>query len=106
MQMAKKKVASMRKRRSTEERVQELQKQIEALKTRAKAKELKTSRANKLLLLTVRTLDKAMESAREENNNNLSHALADARNPLEAYLSSQGMPLPKARRPRGPRPRA
>jgi hypothetical protein len=100
-----KKAAAVRQRRSSEERIQELQSKIEALKNRAKAKELKASGANKMCLAGVRILDKAMNAAREENNTHLQHALADARTPLEAYLSSQGISLPKARRPRGPRPK-
>lgn len=100
-----KKAAAVRQRRSAEERIQDLQAKIEALKNRAKAKELKASGANKMCLAAVRILDKAMNAARDENNTHLQHALADSRNPLESYLSNQGISLPKARRPRGPRPK-
>jgi hypothetical protein len=54
----------------------------------------------------VRGVDKALEVAAEEGNNALRHALADARKPLAEFLEGQGLKLPKARVPRGRKPKA
>lgn len=103
--MAKKKTAKKWTRRSPEERIKDLQEEIERIQARAKAKELKESPGHKLALTAVRGLDKAIEAAKEEKNTALGHALADARGPLAEYLLAQGVDLPKARRPRGRRPK-
>ena len=94
-----------RKRRSPEEMIADLHRQIEEVKARAVAKSLKTSAAVKHTMVAVRNIDKGLEEAAEEDNKQLRHALADARKPLAAYLTNQGVRLPKARLPRGRKPK-
>lgn len=101
--MAKK--GTKRRRRSPEEIIKDLQEEIERVKAQAAAKELKESPAHRAALTAVRSIDKAMEAAKEEGETALAHALADGRSPLGEYLESQGVTLPKARRPRGRRPK-
>ena len=103
--MAKKKAASKkRKRRSDEELINDLKARIKELKGRQEARRLKESPAMRSTLSAVRWLDKALDLAADESNTHLRHALADARKPLEEYLMSEGLRLPKARKPRGRRP--
>ncbi|QDU67575.1 hypothetical protein Pla86_26620 [Planctomycetes bacterium Pla86] len=102
--MAKK--GTRKRRRSPEEIIKDLQTEIERVKARAAAKELKESAAHRAALSAVRTLDKAMETAKVEGETALAHALADSRAPLAEYLEGQGVALPKSRRPRGRRPKA
>lgn len=107
--MAKKKSsgepARRRKRRSPEEMIEDLQKQISDLKVRAEAKKLKESPAIKAAASAVKAIDKCVKIAEEEEDTALRHVLADAREPLETYLAEQGMRLSKTRRPKGPRPK-
>lgn len=100
----KKKTGQRRKRRTPEEMIEDLQKQISELKDRANARQLKQSPAVKAALAAVKALDKGAEAAREEENTELRHVLADAREPLANYLTGMGMALPKSRRPKGRRP--
>lgn len=102
--MAKK--GTRRKRRSPEEIIADLQAEIERVKSRAAQKEIKESPAHKAALNAVRGLAKAAEAAKEEGENTLAHALADAREPLAKYFDEQGVALPKTRRPRGRRAKA
>lgn len=108
--MAKKKTSrktgTRRKRRSPEEIIADLQKQIEDVKQRARARELKKSPAVKAAMMAVRAIDKALDLAAEEENSELRHVLADARGPLRDWAEQQDIKLPKARLPRGPRPRS
>lgn len=101
--MAKK--GTKRQRRSPEQKIQDLQAEIERIKNRQAARELKQSEAYKLTLAAVRSIDKALESAKEEGHSALGHVLHDAREPLATHLGEQGVELPKARRPRGRRPK-
>jgi len=94
-----------RKRRSPEEMIADLQRQIEEVKARAVARSLKTSAAVKHTMVAVRNIDKGLEEAAQEDNSVLRHALADARKPLAEFLTSQGVRLPKARLPRGRKPK-
>lgn len=94
-----------RHRRSPEEIIQDLQDEIKRLRAKAAAKALKQSPAIKLTLQAVRNLDKGLEAAAEENNSHLRHALADARRSVGEFLENQGVRLPKARLPKGPRPK-
>ena len=103
---AAKKSTSRRKRRSPEEIIADLQAQIRDVKARAAAKELKQSPAVKKSLAALRAMDKSMDLAHEESNSRLHHALADARKVLADYLQKEGMRLPKARMPRGRKPKA
>jgi cell division septum initiation protein DivIVA len=93
-------------RRTPEQMIADLQAEIERVKTRAAAKEMKASPAAKSALLAIRALDKGLDAAAVENNSLLRHALADARKPLAEYCETQGLRLPKPRLPRGRRPSA
>jgi len=101
--MAKK--GTKRQRRTPEQKIQDLQAEIERIKTRQAARELKQSEGYKLTLTAVRTIDKALEAAKEEGHSALAHVLHDAREPLANHLAEQGVELPQARRPRGRRPK-
>lgn len=86
--------------------IADLEAKIREVKNRAQAKELKQSPSVKEAMKVVRGVDKALEVAAEEGNNALRHALADARKPLAEFLEGQGLKLPKARVPRGRKPKA
>ncbi|MDF1797636.1 MAG: hypothetical protein P1V81_00540 [Planctomycetota bacterium] len=101
-----KKTASRRKRRTPEEIIADLQAQIRDVRTRAVAKEMKQSDAVKKAIAAVRALDKGMDHAKEEGNSRLHHALADSRRVLGEFLTGEGLKLPKARMPRGRKPKA
>ncbi len=107
--MAKKKAAAparkRRKKRTPEEIISDLQEEIRRVRSRQKAKELKSSPAFKSAMAAIKSVDKALDAAAQENNTALRHALADARKPLGTYLETQGLRLPKANLPKGPRPR-
>jgi len=100
-----KKGADRRKRRSPEEIISDLQKQIREVKARAAAKEMKQSPAVKKATSALRSLDKSMQLAKEESHSRLHHALADSRRALADFLTKEGMKLPKAVMPRGRRPK-
>lgn len=104
--MAKKKDTTRRKRRSPDQIIADLQEEIRRVKARQKARELKQSPAHKAALSAIRAMDKALAAAAEEGETALRHALADGRKALGAYLEEQGLRLPKANLPKGPRPRA
>ena len=103
--MAKKKVTKRRKRRSAEEIIADLQDEIRRVRQRQRARELKQSPAHKTALTAIKSIDKALEVAAEESETALRHALADGRRSLGAYLEKQGIVLPKANLPKGPRPK-
>ena len=94
-----------RKRRSPEEKISDLEQEIQRIRERAKARELKASPAHKMTLNALRTIDKALNTAADEGEGNLRHVLADARKLLGQYLEEKGLRLPKPRLPRGPRPK-
>jgi hypothetical protein len=102
---AAKKTTARRKRRSPEEIIADLQKQIRDVKARAATKELKQSPAVKKSLAALRALDKGMDLAHGEGNSRLHHALAASRATLADHLAKSGMKLPKARMPRGRKPK-
>ncbi len=102
--MAKKK-ATRRKRRSPEQIIEDLQRQIRDVKARAAARQLKQSPAISASLAAIKALDKALDLAAEEEQGSLRHALADARKPLGEHLTELGIKLPKARLPKGRRPK-
>lgn len=112
MAMAKKKRSSTgkesgerRRRRSDEELIADLQEKIRQVKTRAATREMKKSPAMKLAISALKSIDKGLEVAAEENQSHLRHALADARKPLAEYLATTGFAIPKANLPRGRRPK-
>ena len=85
--------------------IHDLEAKIESIRQRAAARSVKKSPTMKHTVAAVRAIDKALESAATENNTTLRHSLADAREPLVAYLQLEGIKLPKTRRPKGPRPK-
>jgi len=101
--MAKK--STRRTRRSPEELIADLKRKIEEVEQRAAARELKESAAIQRTLTIVRYIDKAMAEAKEEGQSHLRHALAEARTPIGDFLTEQGVKLPKARMPRGRKPK-
>lgn len=103
--MAKKKATKKRIRRTHEQIIADLEKKIEEVKVRAQTKALKRSPAVKTALGAVRQIDRALEQAAKEDDSQLRHALADSRAPLKAYFEEKDVQLPKARLPRGRRPR-
>ena len=106
--MAKKKESTRkrRKRRSPDEIIADLQDEIRRVRARQKARELKESPAHKAALAALKAIDKALDAAAEESETALRHALADGRKSLGEYLEQQGVRLPKANLPKGPRPRS
>ena len=76
------------------------------MRAKSTARAIKESPAVKLTLASLRSIDKGLESAATEGNSHLRHALADARRSLSGYLEKQGIKLPKAKLPKGPRPKA
>ena len=106
--MAKKKepTRKRRKRRSPDEIIADLQDEIRRVRARQKARELKESPAHKAALAALKAIDKALDAAAEESETALRHALADGRKSLGEYLEKQGVRLPKANLPKGPRPRS
>jgi len=94
-----------RRRRSHEEMINDLQAEIKKLRAKAAARALKESPAIKSSLTAIRYIDKGLESAAEEGNSHLRHALADARRAIGGFLEEQGVKLPKAKLPKGPRPK-
>jgi len=104
--MAKKKTTKRRKRRSPEEIISDLQAEIRRVRSRQKVRELKESPAHRAALAAIKALDKALDKAADEGSSALRHALADGRKSLGAYLEEQGLQLPKANLPKGPRPKS
>ena len=94
-----------RKRRSPEEIISDLQEEIRRVRSRQRARELKESPAHKAALTAIKAIDKALDVAAEESATALRHALADGRKSLAAYLEKQGLQMPKANLPKGPRPK-
>lgn len=92
-------------RRTPDQMIADLQKEIERVKERARAKELKSSAATKSALAAVRAIDRGLEQAAQEDNSHLRHAFADARRALGTYLEGQGLKLPKVNLPKGPKPK-
>lgn len=95
-----------RHRRSPEEIIEDLQHEIKRLRAKSNARAIKQSPAVKLTLTALKNIDKGLEAAASESNSHLRHALADARRSLSGYLEKQGIKLPKARLPKGPRPKS
>lgn len=94
-----------RHRRTDEELILDLKKKIKDLRVRQESRKLKEAPSIKSALTAVKWLDKALDAAAQEGDALLRHALADARKPLAAHLTKTGVRLPKARLPRGRRPR-
>jgi len=104
--MAKKKSTKKRaKRRSAEQIIADLQEEIRRVRQRQRARELKGSPSHKAAMLALKAIDKALKVAAEHEETSLRHCLADSRKSLAAYLEKQGLNLPKANLPKGPRPK-
>ncbi len=58
-----------------------------------------------LVVLAVRIGGSAAGIEKGAGNPEAARALSEARKPLEEYLTAQGVKLPKARLPKGPRPK-
>jgi len=95
-----------RKRRSDEELIRDLQEKIRQVKSRQTAREMQKSPTLKATMAALRSLDRALAVAAEEGDTLLRHVLADARKPVASHLEEGGFKLPKARLPRGRRPKA
>ena len=104
--MAKKKAGVKRHRRTDDELIADLKKRIAEIKMRQESKKLSDSPAIKHSLAAIKEIDKALIAAAEDGDSHLRHALADARKPLAAHLTACGAKLPKARLPRGRRPKS
>lgn len=87
-------------RRTPEERVAELQAEIERVEARAALKEAKSSPEGKALIAAVRALDKALVAARDAGAEPMSASLETARAALGEELDRAGIPAPKTRGPR------
>lgn len=107
--MAKKKTTAdkggKRQRRSYDERVAALKAQIAQLQQRKEASEMKKDPALRQSLSLVRAIDKALDTATAAGHD-VRHAIAATRKPLADYLEGQGLRLPKARMPRGRKPKS
>jgi hypothetical protein len=114
--MAKKKARGARKakastrerkpaRRSPEELIADLKAKIKDVELRAQAQELQKTSSLKRTLSIIRSIDKALEEAEADGNNHLRHALVDGRKPLAEFMTKKGVRLPKARVPRGRKPK-
>ena len=79
--------------RSEEERVQELQDKIAAIRARGQKKKARANPVTRLATQAVKSIDKA---ARETDDAVARKALGDAREPLSAWLSLQGLTVSTA----------
>jgi hypothetical protein len=104
--MAKKATSKKRKRRSDEQLIADLQSRIREVKDRQKSKELLSSPPAKAAVQALTAIDRALEVAAEHSETALRHDLAEARKPLVAALEGRGFKAPKAKLPRGRRPKA
>lgn len=81
------------KQRSEEERVQELQAKIDAIRERGQRKKARANPVAKFATAAVKAIDKA---AAETHDATAHEALADAREPLSAWLALQGLTVVRA----------
>ena len=94
-----------RVRRTPEQIIADLQTEIQRLRNRQKARELKQSPSFRSAMSALKSIDKALDVAAEAGETATRHALADARRALAGHLEKQGLELPKANLPKGPRPK-
>lgn len=83
-------VEKTRVRRTPEQRIADLKKEIEAIQARAAAKEARSSEHGKLFIAAVRSVDKALESASKAKDKSARAALLDARERLGEHLDEIG----------------
>lgn len=89
-----------RYRRSPEEMIADLKKQITDLEKRKAEKAIKEDPASREASAAFRALTKAVEKAKDSNNPELKRALSESQRVLADYFESQGLRVPKARKPR------
>ena len=94
------KPGKQRYRRTDEELIADLQKRIEDLKDRKAAKKLKASPASKQASNAYRALTKGIELCDGADDAELKRALSAAQRTLAEHFETQGVKLPKARKPR------
>lgn len=87
-------VQKKRIRRSHEQMIADLQAKIESIKKRAVTKKAKKSPALKFTIDAIRSIDMALNGGPESA---LKKSLAEAREPLVAFLQLEGIPMPKRR---------
>ena len=92
-----------RYRRSDDEMIADLQRQIEELKQRKKAKEVKASPASKQATAALRALMKGVEMCEGPQDAELKRVLSEAQRVVAGYFEAQGLKVPKARKPRARR---
>ena len=90
-------------RRTTEERLADLQKEMDAVKARAAATEARSSEHGKLFIAAVRAIDKALPAATKAKDKGARSALMDARERLGEHLAEIGVEV-KPRKPRESKP--
>ena len=95
-------------RRTPDQIIADLEAKIEAVKARAAAKEAKAAPEAKPFLAAVKAVDKAIQAATEQGNEQLVRALEAGRAPLATQMIEMGLRLPdgKARRGRQSNPSA
>lgn len=81
------------KQRSEEERVQELQAKIAAIQARGERKRARANPAVRQAVLAVKAIDKASSATSDATARK---ALEDAREPLSAWLTMEGLTLSTA----------
>jgi len=89
-----------RYRRSDDEMIADLQRQIEELKQRKKAK---ASPASKQASAALRALMKGVELCEGPQDAELKRVLSEAQRTVADYFEAQGLKVPKARKPRARR---
>ena len=90
-----------RKHRTPEQKIEDLQAEIERVKQRAAMKEARADPAVAEAIKAVRFLNKAHAAASDAG---LKEALTEARGALNAFLESKGVESPKPRQRRSQRP--
>jgi hypothetical protein len=86
-----------RAHRTADERVAELQAEIERIRARDAAKQVRASDDGKALIVAVKALDKAAATATETGNQDMGAALERARAPLSELLVEMGLRMPANR---------
>ena len=104
--LAPKSTGSKRKRRTDEELIRDLQEKIRQVQDRKAARRVQESPTMRAALGVLRSIDRAMAVAASEGQTLLRHVLGDARKPLAEHLETSGVSIPRARMPRGRRPKA
>ena len=90
-------------RRSPDQIVADLEAKIERIKARAAAKEARSEPEGKAFLAAVKAVDKAIEVATEQGNEDLVRALESGRAPLAEQMIKMGLRLPDRKSQRGRR---